>query len=206
VVAAKAPLVTAAMPFIGHRAIRNRGTVGGSLAHADPAAELPAVALALDAEMVVHGPTGERRVPAQDFFLGYLQSDIAEDELLTGLALPPWPAGAGCSVQEMSRRHGDFAVVGVATVVVAGADGTIERAALSFFGADATPVRVPEAEAALAWQRATAAAFAEAAKVVADRLTPPSDNHGSAAYRKHVAGVLTRRSLAEAAERAGVAV
>jgi len=198
-----APLVAAAMPHIGHRAIRNRGTVCGSLAHADPAAELPPVALALDAELLVRSRGGERTIPAADFFLGYLSSSLDETELLTAVRFPPWPPATGWSVQEVSRRHGDYALVGLAALVGVGDGGRVERAALSFFGAGSTPVRVPEAERVLLGERPDAAAFAEAADVVTKAIDPPGDNHATAAYRAHVAGVLTRRCLAEAAQRAG---
>jgi carbon-monoxide dehydrogenase medium subunit len=197
-----APLVAAAMPHIGHRAIRNRGTVCGSLAHADPAAELPAVALATDAELVVRSAAGERAIPAADFFLGYLTSALEETELLTAVRFPPWPTSTGGSVAEVSRRHGDYALVGLAAVVGVGDGGRIQRAALSFFGAGATPVRVTEAEQVLVGEHPDPAAFAEAADVVAKTIEPPGDNHATAAYRAHVAGVLTRRCLAEAAGRA----
>jgi carbon-monoxide dehydrogenase medium subunit len=197
-----APLVAAAMPHIGHRAIRNRGTVCGSLAHADPAAELPAVALATDAELVVRSAAGERAIPAADFFLGYLTSALDETELLTAVRFPPWPTSTGGSVAEVSRRHGDYALVGLAAVVGVGDGGRIERAALSFFGAGATPVRVTEAEQVLVGEHPDPAAFAEAADVVTKSIEPPGDNHATAAYRAHVAGVLTRRCLTEAAGRA----
>jgi aerobic carbon-monoxide dehydrogenase medium subunit len=197
-----APLVAAAMPHIGHRAIRNRGTVCGSLAHADPAAELPAVALATDAEFVVRSSTGERRIPAADFFLGYLTSALDETELLTAVHFPAWPDRTGASVQEISRRHGDYALVGLAAVLGLDGDGKVERAALSFLGAGATPVRVPQAEALLVGERPDESAFAEAAAVVTKTIEPPADNHATAAYRAHVAGVLTKRCLAEALGRA----
>ena len=198
-----APLVAAAMPHIGHRAIRNRGTVCGSLAHADPAAELPAVVLATDAELVARSTTGERRIPAADFFLGYLTSALDETELLTAVRFPPWPGRTGWSVQEISRRHGDYALLGLAAVLGMGDSGRVERAALSFFGAGATPVRLPEAERVLIGEHPEPAAFAEAADVVTKSIEPPGDNHATAAYRAHVAGVLTRRCLAEAQRRAG---
>jgi carbon-monoxide dehydrogenase medium subunit len=200
-----APLVAAAMPHIGHRAIRNRGTVCGSLAHADPAAELPAVTLAVDAELVVRSSAGERTIPAGDFYLGYLSSALDETELITAVRFPPWPARTGWSVQEISRRHGDYALVGLAAVLGVGEDGRIERAALSFFGAGATPVRVAEAERMLLGEQPDPAAFAEAAEAVTRTIDPPGDNHATAAYRAHVAGVLTRRCLAEAAGRTGAA-
>jgi carbon-monoxide dehydrogenase medium subunit len=197
-----APLVAAAMPHIGHRAIRNRGTVCGSLAHADPAAELPAVALATGAELVARSADGERTIPAADFFVGYLTSALDETELLTAVRFPPWPASTGWSVQEVSRRHGDYALVGLAAVVGLGDGGRVERAALSFFGAGPTPLRVAEAERMLVGEHPGPAAFTEAAEVVVKTIEPPGDNHATAAYRAHVAGVLTRRCLAEAAERA----
>ena len=200
-----APLVAAAMPHIGHRAIRNRGTVCGSLAHADPAAELPAVALAVDAELIVRSSAGERTIPAADFFLGYLTSALDDTELLTAVRFPPWPPSTGWSVAEISRRHGDYALVGLAAVVGLGEGGRVQRAALSFLGAGATPVRVTEAERVLVGEHPDPAAFAEAADVVTKTIEPPGDNHATAAYRAHVAGVLTRRCLAEAAERAGAA-
>ena len=199
VTARVAPLVAAAMPHIGHRAIRNRGTVCGSLAHADPAAELPAVALAVDAELIVRSSAGERTIPAADFFLGYLTSALDDTELLTAVRFPPWPPSTGWSVAEISRRHGDYALVGL------GEGGRVQRAALSFLGAGATPVRVTEAERVLVGEHPDPAAFAEAADVVTKTIEPPGDNHATAAYRAHVAGVLTRRCLAEAAERAGAA-
>ena len=203
VTAKAAPLVAAAMPHIGHRAIRNRGTVCGSLAHADPAAELPAVALATGAELIARSSTGERRIPAADFFLGYLTSALDETEVLTAVRFPPWPGRTGWSVQEISRRHGDYALVGLAALVGLDDDGRVERAALSFFGAGATPVRVPDAEAVLIGERPEPAAIAEAADVVTKSIDPPGDNHATAAYRAHVAGVLTKRCLAEAAGRTG---
>src|SRR5207302_4944718 len=203
VTARVAPLVAAAMPHIGHRAIRNRGTVCGSLAHADPAAELPAVALAVDAELIVRSSAGERTIPAADFFLGYLTSALDDTELLTAVRFPPWPPSTGWSVAEISRRHGDYALVGLAAVVGLGEGGRVQRAALSFLGAGATPVRVTEAERVLVGEHPDKAAFAEAAEVVTKTIEPPGDNHATAAYRAHVAGVLTRRCLAEAAGRAG---
>jgi carbon-monoxide dehydrogenase medium subunit len=202
VVRERCPLLADAMPQIGHFQIRNRGTIGGSLAHADPAAELPAVTLAVDAELVARSTAGERTIPAADFFLGYLSSALDDTELLTAVRFPPWPPSTGWSVQEISRRHGDYALVGLTAVVGLGDGGRIERAALSFFGAGATPVRVPEAERVLVGEHPDPAAFAEAADVVTKSIEPPGDNHATAAYRAHVAGVLTRRCLAEAAERA----
>ncbi|HVW32376.1 MAG TPA: xanthine dehydrogenase family protein subunit M [Acidimicrobiia bacterium] len=197
------PLVAAAMPHIGHRAIRNRGTVCGSLAHADPAAELPAVCLATDAELVARSKDGERRIPAADFFLGYLTSALDETEMLTAVHFPAWPERTGASVQEISRRHGDFALLGLAALVGLDGDGRVDRAALSFFGAGSTPVRITEAEQVLIGERPEPGAIAEAAEVARKSIDPPGDNHATAAYRAHVAGVLAGRGLAEAGARAG---
>jgi aerobic carbon-monoxide dehydrogenase medium subunit len=200
--AAAAPAATGAMPHVGHRAIRTRGTVCGSLAHADPAAELPAVALAVGAEMTVQGPNGQRTIRAGDFFQGYMSTALAEDEVLVAVRLPPWAPSAGWSVLEVSRRHGDFAMVGLVTTLEIDHDGLLRRPALSFFGVASTPLRVPEAEQLLDGQPPDPALFAEAANVVSDALDPPADDHASAEYRAHVAEVLTRRGLAEATARA----
>jgi len=197
-VTAKSPLLAAALPLIGHQAIRNRGTVCCSLAHADPAAELPAVALALDATLVAASPRGERTLTPTEFFEGYLSTALAPDELLIEVRTPAWPATATCAVHELSRRHGDFALVGIAAMVTLTDDGAVASAALSFFGAASVPCRVAEAEASLVGQQPTEAAIAEAAAIVSARLAPPDDIHASRAYRQHAAGVLTRRALTEA--------
>src|SRR5579859_5821695 len=133
------PLLAAALPLIGHEAIRSRGTIGGSLAHADPAAELPAVARALDAEFVVRGPTGERVVPAADWFDGYLTTSRAPDELLTEIRFPTAGRGTGASFQEVARRHGDFAIVGLAASLVL-SGGVISEARLAFAGLSDVPL------------------------------------------------------------------
>lgn len=192
-----APLAAAAMPHIGHRAIRNRGTVCGSIAHADPAAELPAVAVATDASMVVRSRHDERVVAARDFFNGYLTCDVASDELLLELRIPSAADGSFWSLKEVTRRHGDFALIGLAAGLEFDGDGRIGSARLAFFGAASTPLRVDEAESVLVGERPGEELFEVAAAVVADRLNPPSDLHGSAAYRKHLAAVLTRRCLAD---------
>jgi carbon-monoxide dehydrogenase medium subunit len=199
------PLVAAAMPYIGHRAIRNRGTACGSIAHADAAAELPAVALAAGAEMIVRSRDRQRTVAARDFFLGYLSSDVHDDEVLTGVRWPSWPSSAGWSVQEVTRRHADYAMVGLAASLDVDGSGRVAAAALAFFGAASTPIRVGEVEALMVGEPPSAELFAEAADVVTQSLDPPDDNHASAAYRAHVAGVLTRRCLAEAHTRVGAA-
>jgi carbon-monoxide dehydrogenase medium subunit len=197
------PLLAEALPFIGHPQIRNRGTIGGSLAHADPASELPAVAAALDAELVVRSAArGERVVKPEQFFVTFLTTTIEPDELLVEIRLPAWPKGAGWSMQEVSRRHGDFAMVGVACVVRLEND-SIAEARLAFTGAGAAPIRARAAERHLKGQPAVAATFAAAAELAVKDLDPQPDVHAPAAYRLHVARVLTRRALKEATERAG---
>jgi aerobic carbon-monoxide dehydrogenase medium subunit len=200
-VRAWSPLLAGALPHIAHPQIRNRGTVCGSLAHADPAGELPAVMLALEAEMVVRGAGGARVVPARDFFVSYLETAVGADEVLERVEVPAWPTGAGWSFQEISRRHGDFALVGAATIVRLGADGTIAEARLAFTGVAPTPVRVAAAEHALVGERPSPEVFAAAGDSVAAAFDPPGDVHATAGYRRQVAGVLARRSLTEAVGR-----
>jgi len=198
----RCPLLAEALPLIGHPQIRNRGTIGGSLAHADPASELPAVVAALDAELVLRNADRERTVSADAFFLGFFSTSVQPDELLTEVRLPAWPAGAGWSYLEVSRRHGDFAMVGVASLLRVDSQGAIAEARLAYTGAAPAPLRAREAERQLVGQPATSAVFADAAEVAARALDPQPDVHASAAYRRHVAGVLTRRALAQAAARA----
>jgi aerobic carbon-monoxide dehydrogenase medium subunit len=198
------PLLAAAVPFIGHRAIRSRGTIGGSVAHGDPAAELPAVLVALDGEVEVAGPRGGRRVPAAQFYSGFLTTVLGADELLTAVHLPAWPTGAGWSFQEFSRRSGDFAVAGVAAVVQLDAAGAIAGARVALSGVGQTPVRADIAEAALVGQQPTPEVWAAAGAAATAGLDPPSDLHGTGAYRRHLTGVLVRRALHEAHQRAEV--
>lgn len=197
------PLLSAAAPLIGHRSIRNRGTLGGSLAHADPAAEFPAVALAVDAEMFVCSASGERVIPASEFFLGYLTSALAETELLVEVRFPASQKSAGWSVQEVGRRHGDYALAGLAATLRMGATGRIDQAHLSFFGVGSVPVRATDVEEILVGEPPGPDVFEEAVAKVVKVLDPPEDLHATSAYRSHVAGVLTRRCLAEATHRAG---
>ena len=201
-IAERCPLLAEALPLIGHVQIRNRGTIGGSLAHADPAAELPAVAAVLDAELVVRGKRGERVLKADDFFVTFLTTAVEPDELLVEVRLPGWPRGAGWSYQEVSRRHGDFAMVGVACLVSLSQDGTISEARLGYTGAAPSPVRARAAERSLRGQYPSSDSFAEAAEQAAAALDPAADVHAPAAYRLHVAKVLTRRALQTAVSRA----
>lgn len=199
-----APLVHQAMPHVGHRAIRNRGTVVGSIAHSDAAAEMPAVCLAAGASLVAQSVNGERVIGAEDFFDGYLTTTLQANELVTEVRFPAWQADDGAAVVEVGRRHGDYALVGVACRLrVSG--GTISEAALAFLGVSATPVRVAAAEAALVGRAPDQAAFDEAAALVSAELDPSGDVHGSTTYRKHLAGVLTRQGLEQANANIGVA-
>ena len=195
------PLLAAALPLIGHDAIRSRGTIGGSLAHADPAAELPAVARALDAEFVVRGRAGERVVPAADWFEGYLATSRRPDEILAEVRFPAAGPGTGVAFLEVARRHGDFAIVGLAVSLTL-ADGVISDARLAFAGVSDVPVRAAEAEDLLIGQRPSAELFAEAARVATAPLDPPADLNGSPEYRKQIAATLVRRGLQAAADNA----
>lgn len=199
-VAVFAPLVAEAAPYIGHRAIRNRGTTVGSIAHADPAAEMPAVCLATDAVMIAQSPRGRREIPAAEFFVGFLETALEADEILIAVRFPAVPVGTTGSVVELSRRHGDYALVGLATRLHV-ADKIITDAALAFLSVGPTAVRVSEAEAVLVGERPSAELFREAARVVSATLQPAADVHASANYRKHLAGVLTTRGLERAIAR-----
>jgi carbon-monoxide dehydrogenase medium subunit len=196
------PLLAAALPLVGHFQIRNRGTVGGSLAHADPAAELPAVALALDAELALRSRRGERRLGARDFFLDYMTTALRPDELVVEIRFPAWRAGAGWAIEEIARRHGDFAIAGVAAVLEPTPDGGCRQARIVLFGVGTTPLRMDGAEALLESEGLGEKALAEAARAAAESLDPIGDIHASPAYRKHVSSVLIRRALERAMARA----
>ncbi len=200
-VADAVPLLAAALPLIGHEAIRSRGTIGGSLAHADPAAELPAVARALDAEFVVRGPSGDRVIPAAQWFEGYLTTSRGPDELLVEVRFPAARPGTGVSFQEVARRHGDFAIVGLA-VSLALSGGVISDARLAFAGLSDVPLRASAAEDLLVGERPSAELFDAAARRATDDVDPPDDLHGSSDYRKTVAAATVRRGLRAAANNA----
>ena len=200
-VAGTVPLLAAALPLIGHEAIRSRGTIGGSLAHADPAAELPAVARALDAEFVVCGLSGERVIPAAEWFEGYLTTSRRPDELLVEVRFPAAERGTGISFQEVARRHGDFAIVGLAASLTL-SGGAISDARLAFSGVSDVPVRAVGAEDLLVGEGPSPELFDEAARRATDDIDPPADLHGSSDYRRKVAGALARRGLRAAADNA----
>jgi aerobic carbon-monoxide dehydrogenase medium subunit len=201
IVADALPLLAAALPLIGHEAIRSRGTIGGSLAHADPAGELPAVARALDAEFVVRSQAGERVVPAAEWFEGYLATARRVDEILVEVRFPRAAPGTGGAFQEIARRHGDFAIVGLAVSLTL-ADGTISDARLAFSGVADVPVRATDAEELLTGERPSPELFEEAARRASAGLQPPADLHGSSEYRKKIAAALVRRGLRAAADNA----
>jgi aerobic carbon-monoxide dehydrogenase medium subunit len=198
-VANAAPLLTRATPFIGHFQIRNRGTLGGSIAHADPAGEYPAVALILDATMEVISAAGRRSIPACDFFEGFWSTSMQPDELLTGVTFPIWNGRCGFAVEEFARRHGDFAIAGAAIGVELDADDRIRRTAIGLIGLGSTPERAAAAEGAVIGKRVTEINLEELGRVATASLeSVPSDLNGSAAYRTHVGAAMVERAWARA--------
>jgi aerobic carbon-monoxide dehydrogenase medium subunit len=196
-VARFAPLLAIATPLIGHFQIRNRGTLGGCISHADPASEYVAAATTLDATMHLVSASGERTVPAAEFFQSSMTTDIAEDEILESVSFPVWEGTCGFAVEEMARREGDFAMVG-AMAGVQLVEGRIARAAVAVFAAGPTPVRITEVEQALV---GTAVADIDAValgQIATAALDPPSDIHASAGYRRKVAAVMVERALGKA--------
>ena len=192
------PLLGRAAPLIGHFQIRNRGTVGGSVAHADPASELPAVTLALDAELRVAAPNGPRVVPAADFFVGNWTTVLDADELLTAITFPVWDGRCGYAVEEVTRRHGDFALTGTACAVSLDGGGRIARCAIALFGMGSTPVRAADAEAVLIGRAGEEAELADAAQLAVRDVDPPDDVHASARYRRAVGAHVVRHGLSRA--------
>jgi carbon-monoxide dehydrogenase medium subunit len=197
-----AALVGEAMPFIAHAAIRTRGTIGGSLAHADPAAELPAVMLALEARLRLEHAGGAREVPAAQFFTGLFSTALEPGELVTEVVIPrvgTTPGKTGWAFQEFSRRHGDFALAGVAAHVTVGTDGRCSSARIALFGVGDRPLTAHAGARALVGERPSAEAIRTAAEATArEDIDPTSDIHASSRYRRHLAGVLTRRVLESA--------
>lgn len=190
-----APLLAEAMPWVAHPQIRNRGTIGGSLAHADPAAELPAVMMVLDATFTVRGSEGSRRIPAREFYLGLFSTAIEPGELLVDIEIPAPPRRSRCAFEEVSRRHGDFALAGVAVDLALGDDGVVDGAAIGLFSVSDAPLLSEEGSACLAGRSLTASLIEQAAEATAAALDPPGDMHASPEYRRHLARVLTRRAL-----------
>lgn len=191
-IAKHAPLIARAMPQIAHPAIRNRGTIGGSLAYADPAAELPACLLALGGEVDITGPQGKRTVKAEDFFKGLFETALGSHDILSAIRFPAATGTTRVGFAELARRHGDYAIVGLAAVAEAGGVG-LSDIRLVYFGVGETPTRVRNAEAALA-----GGSIDEA--VAALDLDPPDDIQATGAVKKHLAGVLLRRVTAQLME------
>jgi aerobic carbon-monoxide dehydrogenase medium subunit len=195
-------MIREAMSLVGHVAIRNRGTVGGSCAHSDPAAEWPALALALDAEFEVRGSNGARTIPARDFFISFFTTALEPDEVVTEVRLKMPPDNAGTTFMELARRHGDFGIVGVAAVI-ARDNGTISDARLSLMGVGGVPIRPSEAENLLRGSDGGDDALEAAAEAVDAAIDPTGDIHGSEEFRRNAAKVMTKRALRRAYERAG---
>jgi CO/xanthine dehydrogenase FAD-binding subunit len=205
VVARRCPLLAAATRYIGHAPIRHRGTIGGSLAHADPSAEYPAVLLALDGEVTVLGPSGERTIPGEELFLTICTTCMEPGELLVSVRLRAVPPGTGWSFLELNRRHGDFALVGVAAVLELNGGGICERARIALCGAGPTPIRIRDAEAVIQGQAVSDEVVEEAAQLAAAAADPVEDIHGAVAYKRSMVEVFVRRALNQARERAGTA-
>lgn len=197
----RAPVIMDAVREIGHVAIRNRGTVGGSLAHADPAAEWPVLAVLLDATFVILGPNGVRTVAAADFFDGFLATSLEPGELLTEVHFPLPGEETGTGFVELARRRGDFAMVAVASTLRVDGDGRIAEARVAASGAAPAAVRLSGAEAALLGQRPTSATFDEAAAAASAEATPTADLQGDTDYRRRLVGVMTHRALVRALAR-----
>jgi CO/xanthine dehydrogenase FAD-binding subunit len=197
VVRERLPLLREATRWVGHLPIRTRGTIGGSIAHADPSAEYPAVLTALEGEVVARSPRGERVVKAADLFQTYLTTNLEADEIVVEVRLPAMPAGAGYALEEFARRHGDFAIIGIAAMVVR--DGQrCKVARLATAGAGPVPVRLRAAEEILERDGLGEAAIEAAARRASELVAPDSDIHASSDYRRHLTGVLTRRALTRA--------
>ncbi|HYV59305.1 MAG TPA: xanthine dehydrogenase family protein subunit M [Acidimicrobiia bacterium] len=201
--AAAVPLLTKATPFIGHFQIRNRGTLGGSIAHADPAAEYPAVALALDASMQVVSSAGSRTIPARDFFDGLWTTTMEPDELLAGVSFPIWGGRSGFAVEEFARRHGDFAIAGAAVGLQVDGPGAIRRCAIGLIGLGSTPERAEAAELELVGRPIADIEPEDVGRLaVADLESVPADLHGSADFRKRVGAAMVARAWTTASAEA----
>ena len=196
--AAAHPLLKAAVAHVAHYQVRNRGTVGGSLAHADPAAEMPGIAVTCEAEIAVKGASGERTIRAADFFLGPLMTALASDEIIVEVRLPAWPARRRWGFQEFARRRGDFAMAAAAVFYDEDESGKAANAHVGIVGVGDIPQRLPAAEAALNGRAVDAATIIEAEKAAARSVDPQDDIHASAAYRRSLAGTMVERALKSA--------
>lgn len=195
------PLAGAAVAHIAHYQIRNRGTIGGSLAHADPSAEMPGIVVTCDAHIDVEGPSGTRCIAAQDFFLGPLTTCLAEDEVLKAVRFPAWPAGRRWAFDEFAQRRGDFAFAGIALYYDVQDDGSVGNAHVGVIGATDVPRRLTPVEQVLNGRQLDDALVAQAARIAAASVTPGDDLHASAAYRRSLVGTLVERALITASTR-----
>jgi aerobic carbon-monoxide dehydrogenase medium subunit len=200
-IARRLPLLAEATKHIAHVPIRTRGTVGGSLAHADPSAELPAAISALGGRLHLRGPGGDRVVAAHDFFLGPLTTAVEPGELLVAIELEPPPTGSGWAFREVARTHGAFALAGIAAVVHVGSDGTIDHAALAMCGVGGAPYTATWLAEMVIGERPDEALFDQVAQRIHEEIAPYDDGHATAEYRRRVAVVLTKRALPVAAAR-----
>lgn len=199
VIAERLPLLRDAIKLVGHLPTRSRGTIGGSLAHADPAAELPMMLQVLEGEVVARGPAGERVIKAGEFFRSLLTTALTAEEILIEVRFPAMPAGARYAVEEFARRHGDFAICAVAAVLQC--DGNrCTKARLATGGTGPVPLRLEAAEAVLEQKGLSEAAVEEAAEAAARAVEPMADQNGSAEFRRHLSRVLTGRVLRKAIE------
>jgi carbon-monoxide dehydrogenase medium subunit len=202
-VCAAVPLLTRVTPYIGHFQIRSRGTLGGSIAHADPAGEYPAVALALDAEMEALSPSGSRQIPAADFFLGLWETALGPDEVLTGVRFPVWAGRCGFAVQEFARRHGDFAIAGAVLAVELDGDDQVARCGIGLLGLGSTPRRAVGAEAAVVGRPVGEVDADDVGRLAMTGLDDvPTDLQGPVSYRTKVGAALVARAWAEATNEA----
>lgn len=202
-IAERAPMFCAALPHVGYPQIRNRGTVGGSVAHADPAGQIPLVVSALNARFRVHSKKGERWISADDFFITLFTTALEPEEILVEIAVPPLPAGGGWSYQQVSRQHGAAVIVGIGVVVALDKQGRCSEARLVYLGVGEKPELALEASKSLVGQKPAADVFEKAAAVALEKdLDPGSDIHSSTEYRRHLVSVLTRQALSEAFDRA----
>ena len=198
-----APLLHEAMPYIAHSQIRNRGTIGGSLAHADPAAELPALAVALDARMYVRSVTDARWVAARDFYVGLFATAMLPEEMLVEVAFPALPPGSGWAFDEVARQHGNYAMCGAAAVVGLDGGGAVQKARLVFLSVGEGPVEAKRAAGLLVGERPTATAIRAAADTAATQdIDPVGDIHAGPAFRRHLSRTVAERVLSRAIDKA----
>jgi CO/xanthine dehydrogenase FAD-binding subunit len=192
------PLLVEAIRHVAHYQIRNRGTVGGGLAHADPAAEMPGIAVTCEADIVVAGQHGQRTIPAGEFFTGALTTTLQSDELIVEVRLPPWRAGRRWAFTEFARRRGDFALAGIALFYDVGKDGQARDVRAGAIGVADTPVRLPAVEAAISGRVIMEAVIHAAGAAASESVDPPDDIHAPGDYRRALLRVLTERALASA--------